>query len=284
MRRPSRPSAVHGPLRSTSTAPRPDPQPPAQEPQRGIPRGLVAAGVVALALLVGGAGLSAPGGDPAPAGPLVDVVTEDQAVAAFALFNAEVDAVEALAPTADVYAPPGPGAAAEAAQEAADEVSAALANARGLQGADPRAAAYWSNAEHHALLDALRDSATLAREIALLAAAHDTLYDGSGAIPLHEAQQQLTSLFGTGVAPAALQEWGRALLVEIDGGTGAGEALRARGETEGLWAQRVTSLGVAAEPALRAYVAAIAPQTVSALRGHPVAGRALDRLGTTGGP
>jgi hypothetical protein len=130
---------------------------------------------------------------------------------------------------------------------------------------------------HEALLDAGR----VAETIALLAATHDSIYSGSGAIGLDEAAGRITAALSGGRSPGALQSWGLALLEQMESRPATNAAMQGRAQAAQLWGAQVRSLEPAAVGQLQTYIGGLPAVTVEGLRGHPVAGPALDRLEET---
>jgi hypothetical protein len=271
MRRTPRPSELY---RLPEDEP---PEPPLPRPQRRRRTFLVVAGIASLALLAGavlGDGELAGGGSP----PL-DVVSEDQVVAALGLYAREQEAADTLGREPDILRPPGPERAANDIAARAESVEQALRAARAEPGADPRAAAYWSDPAHDDFVHRLGQLSGLARDIGLLTAVHDTIYAGAGAIRLDEAEHALVSRFrAAGDAPAPLGQWSDALLAQIDGHDAGPAATEARLGVERYWAQTTSLVTPPAVDRLRDYVSGLPPDLLEALRGHPVAGPALHRL------
>lgn len=212
---------------------------------------------------------------------VVDVVSEDQAIAALALYRAQAEAQESLSIDRSLYAPPGPSQLVGAAEAAAGAVHERLTAARGIPDADAAVRAYWEAGEHDAFLQVLQGSVEAIREINLLAAAHDSIYDGAGAIPLPDAEAELASRYLTGIEQAdrPMTEWGHALLAALDGADDRERAETARAATDEWWQAHT---GAALEPpateALRAYLGGLPPSTLTGLEGHPVAGPGLQLL------
>ncbi len=270
MARTPRPSEVYRLAGSRADAPL-DPEPP---PRRRAPLWLVVAGMLGVALIAAGVTRGTATTDSTVA-PVVDVVSEDQAIAALALYGAEAKAVAALRDRADVYAGGGPAEASLVAAQGSQAVATALQAARALPNPDPLAARYYNDGGHAVVveqLDAARGDADL---IQLLSAAHDSVYAGTGAIPLPQAEQQLVGLFAGVRRSRPYAAWAQALLGQLDGGERTREAAAARASVKALWEAKVDQLQPAALDALRVYVGGLPPSTVSALRGHPVAGPAL---------
>lgn len=234
--------------------------------------GLLAA-VLVLSGLVRGAGTTTTGD-----APIVDIVSEDQAIAALQLYGAQVSVVEDLKEREDIFADTGPGDAAARAARGIDQTQEALSEARALPGPDPLAAEYYRAAEHPEFLNALSRVRTEAEIIALLAATHDTLYSGSGSISVPEAYEQINGLFAGSRRPPPLAEWAQALVEQIEDRDRLQAASSAREEAGNLWLARVTNLEPGAVDALRQYVEGLPAVTVEGLRGHPVAGPGLDYL------
>lgn len=279
------PSQVSGPSRvfgrpETAAAP---PTPDAPRPPRrgGRLRGTLV--VVLLLALVGGTGaLVAPdevgeGGVP-PA--RVDIVSEEQAIAALALYGAQAEVYDEFARIDSLYAPPGPVALIERLRDGAVESERRRFEARGLPEQDTAFREYAERADHAFFHSGLMDSWRTTGEISLLLAVHDSLYDGAGSIQLPDAQLQLTSLFETGTTVSGPHlEWGQSLLAEVDGQDRRADAERLRVETDHWWRGAVLEHArPAAQEPLRAYLGGLPEPTLTGLEGHPVAGPALQRL------
>lgn len=275
-----RPSDIYGqpgttPRRRGSTD---EPEPEARRIRWPVVAGIAALAVIALALAAGPSEIGEGGIPPA----VVDVVSEDQAIAALALYRAEAEARDALAVQRSLFSPPGPSTVLRDARQSEAEVLKRLTEARSIPDADPAVRAYWSDPAHDEVLRALRGAVQAISEINLLAATHDSLYDGAGAIPLGSAQFELASLYLTGDADGAspLPGWGRALLAELDGVGSRAEAQGGRAAADGWWQDRAAALTPVAADALRAYLGGLPESTRVGLAGHPLAGPGLERLRT----
>lgn len=273
--RTARPSEVYRlPEHQQPPAPR-EPQPPPRP--RRFPIWVGVAGLLAVVLvasgLVRGTGQANPGG-----APLVDIVSEDQAIAALALYGAQATTVADLQERSDIYATPGPRDAARAVERGLAKTQHALDAARELPGADPLATAYWNAQEHTAVLRVFDQVRAEASAIALLAATHDTLYSGTGSIPLADAYDLITGAFSGQPWPEPLAAWAHALIEQMEDRNRVAEAAAARAAVGELWKGRVAALKPAAVPALLDYVNGLPGTTVQGLRGHPVAGPALKQL------
>jgi hypothetical protein len=281
MTRSPRPSQVYGPP-GTPRPPRPATQPGRSARTRRPRWPLVIAAAVLAAAVIGV--LVAPdqvgeGGIP-PA--VVDVVSEDQAIAALALYRAEAEARAALLVDRSLYTPPGPSVLVTAAETAAAEVRNRLAAARDLRDADPTVRSYWAAGEHDDLVERLERLVIAIREINLLAATHDSIYDGAGQVSLPAAAQELTSRYLTGTEDesAPMGAWGRALLAELDGADERPRAEAARAAADAWWRERAAALEPPALEPLRAYLGGLPESTVRGLEGHPLAGPGLAQLRT----
>ena len=251
------------------------PEPPPTRPR--FPAWLGIALVLAAVLVVSGLiGTSAP---PSTGNaPLVDIVREDQAIAALALYGAQADAIAQLQERRDIYALPGPRDAALVAQRGANDAQGALEAARKLVNPDPLVAQYVQRQGHTTVTSFLAELAVIGDTIAVLSSTHDTLYAGEGSIPLSEASAQISSLVAGGNTPAPLRAWAAALLDQMEDRPRAAVANEARAGSQRLWAAKVQALEPAAVPDLRTYLSGLPDVTVQGLRGHPVAGPALKRL------
>ena len=251
--------------------------PPPDDPRRRFPAWLGVALVLALVLVVSGVlGTSAA---PVPGqAPLVDIVSEDQAIAALALYGAEASAITQLRQREDIFANPGPGDAARVANNGAAETQQALEAARKVVNPDPLMAAYVQHGDHSTTIRYFTDARTVADTIALFTSTHATLFDGTGSIPLDEAYTRISSEVSGGSRPAPLDDWGHALLDIIEERGGQQAALQGRADSQRLWAQLVTSAQPAGVTELVTYIDGLPAVTVDGLRGHPVAGPALRQL------
>jgi hypothetical protein len=273
-----RPSDIYGPPGPRRPPPPRDDALPAAPSRSRWP---LVAGLVVV-VIVGGALLAAPndvgeGGIP-PA--VVDVVSEDQAIAALALYRSQAEAQQALGVERSIFAPPGPSVLIRAAEESAADVRARLAAARSTPDADATVRSYWMAGEHDQLAERLEGAVLAIREINLLAATHDTIFDGAGQVSLPEAEQELTSRYLTGTPDGAspLAEWGRALLAELDGVEDRRRAETARAATDAWWADLAAGLEPPAREPLRAYLGGLPESTLTGLEGHPLAGPGLAHL------
>lgn len=234
--------------------------------------GLLAIVLVASGLLRGSG--TATTGD----APIVDIVSEDQAIAALQLHAAQASVVDDLRDRQDIYANPGPGDAAARAAQGVRATQEALDEARNLVGADRLAADYYRAAGHAAFITALDRARADADLIALLTATHETLYTGAGTIPVQEAYNQITGAFAGTRHPRALTEWAQALVEQMEDRDRLAEANAGREAAGALWQARVQGLEPAAVDELRRYIEGLPAVTVEGLRGHPVAGPGLEYL------
>jgi hypothetical protein len=193
MTRSPRPSQVH-----RLPAPNHEPPPPQGSQRRGRRGPLLVVGIAAAAVL-----LLAVLTDTDPRSPQLvplDIVSEDEAVAALGLFAAQEAAAAAISP--QILGQPGPHEMARQAGADAESAAEALRHARSQPASGGIAAAYWSSPGHDWFVSELRDLADLADDIGLLAAVHDTLYGGAGLIGAAEAEQALVNRFRAGRPPA----------------------------------------------------------------------------------
>lgn len=246
-------------------------------PRRRFPAWLGVALVLAAVLVVSGL-IGTTASPNTGSAPLVDVVREDQAIAALALYGAQADAIAELQERQDIYALPGPRDAAQVARRGANEAQRTLDAARKLVNPDPLVAQYVQHQDHVAVTASLAELAAIGDMIAVLSLTHETLYSGQGSIPLAEASTQISSLVGSGGTPAPLREWGGALLDQLEDRPSAVAANDARAGSQRLWASKVQDLEPAAVAELQTYLAGLPPVMIQGLRGHPVAGPALKRL------
>lgn len=276
MARSARPSDLyrlpeHSHAEQATTAPRPEP------PRRRLPTWVGVALVLAAVLVVSGVLGTAAGPVPGEA-PLVDIVSEDQAIAALTLYGAQAATIAELRERKQIYSGPGPGDAARVAGTGAAEAQGALEAARNVPNPDPLMQAYVQHGDHGSTVLSLNDAQRTAGTIALFASTHDTLFSGSGSIPLDEAYKRIASELSGGSRPAPLDEWGRALMDVIEDRGGRWEALQGRANSQRMWAQMVTSIEPAGVAELQTYINGLPAVTLEGLRGHPVAGPALKRL------
>lgn len=251
------------------------PEPP---PSRSrFPAWLGIALVLAAVLVVSGLiGTSAP--PTTGNAPLVDIVREDQAIAALALYGAQADTIAQLQERRDIFALPGPRDAALVAQRGANNAQQTLDAARKLVNPDPLVSEYVHRQAHVTVTSFLAELATIGNTIAVLSSTHDTLYAGEGSIPLTQAATQISSLVAAGNTPAPLRGWATALLDQMEDRPSAVAANQARAGSQRFWAAKVKALEPAAVDELRTYLSGLPDVTVQGLRGHPVAGPALERL------
>ena len=254
-----------------STPPRPEPS------QRRLPAWVGVALVLAAVLVVSGVLGTTAGPAPGEA-PLVDIVSEDQAIAALTLYGAQASTIAELRERRQIYANPGPGDAARVAGNGAAETERALQAARQVLNPDPLLQSYVQNPDHAANVLRFSDAQRTATTVALFASTHDTLFSGSGAIPLEEAYKRIASELSGGSRPAPLDSWGRALMDIIEDRDGRYQALQGRANSQRMWAQMVSALQPAGVAELQTYIGGLPAVTLDGLRGHPVAGPALRML------
>lgn len=264
----TRPSDVYG-------APLAQPLPATAVPDRPHGRGhglggvvLALAAILLIAVAMAGAMLDTSASDP---------VDEAHAILALRLFERQAAATEQLGQRLDVYAPPGPGDAARAAETAVAEIRALLVEARGVLIVSP-GADYGTDPAHEEFVTTLEELAFTARATALLAAVHDAVFAGAGSVPLGEAQQYVTNVAALVPPTSPLGRWAGALLGAIDGQDRHGEAETARGDARGAWADQVARLQPPALPQLRTVVAHVPRSVLDSLRGDMTLGAALQRL------
>jgi len=237
---------------------------------------------VALFLAVIGGILLAPGGGVAgdPSQPLVDVATEDQAIAALQVYEAESVAIEEVMARADIYASPGPDDVRRAVGRHLESVRAALGGARDLPAPGTLAESWWLDRDHDRLVAELAGLQTRGRLIASLTAIHDSLYGGAGEVSLAEAEAFLAAI----PAPPqdSLARWADLLRDALDGAGDAVSAQQARDAVGAEWAARLSTLRPVPTEDLRAYLGQLAPRVLQGLSGHPLAGPGLRRLRADG--
>lgn len=273
MARTARPSDVYR-LPEHAAPPPEDPE----RPQRRLPLWVAVAGLLAGALVVSGL---ARGTATTTTGevPLVDIVSEDQAIAALTLYGAQASTIAELRSRADdIFAPPGPRDAVRVAEEGLAATQQALNAARALGGADPLAAAYWNAGEHVAVINGLETVRHEADLINLLSSTHDTLYSGVGAIPLPEARNLITGAFTGRQEPSPLTLWAEALVGQMEDRNRVQEASAQREASKLFWKARVSHVQPAGVDLLRGYLNGLPAATLDGVRGHPVAGPALELL------
>ena len=276
MGRAARPSDIYRLPEHTRQAP-PRPNTPAPEPPPRFPRWIAVVGVVAALLVVIGVIQAVDEANTGDA-PLVDVVTEDHAVAALTLYGAQASTIQKLQVREDVLAPPGPGDTAAVLADGIRKTQTALDAARGIVGANPLATGYWNSGAHSDVVEEFHSLNREAEDIAVLAATHDTLYGGSGAIPLSQARDQILAMGASSDHRPPLDDWAGALLNQLERRDSRDAALQAQAATVSLWAFDIRRLEPAAERLLHNYVSQLPPTTVDGLHGHPVAGPALEIL------
>ena len=250
---------------------------PPPPPQRRFPAWLGVALVLAAVLVISGL-IGTTATPNTGSAPLVDIVREDQAIAALALYGAQADAIAQLRQRRNIYALPGPRDAAQVAQRGASEAQRTLDASRKLINPDPLVTQYVQRQGHATVTAWLAELAAIGDMIAVLSLTHETVYSGQGSIPLAEASAQISSLVSSGGTPAPLRAWGTALLDQMEDRPSAAAANEARAGSQRLWAAKVDALEPAAVAELQTYLSGLPPVTVQGLRGHPVAGPALDRL------
>jgi hypothetical protein len=282
MGRAARPSDIYRLPEHTRQAPlRPSTPPP--EPPPRLPKWIPVAGAIAGLLVVGGFIAAATDANTGNA-PLVDVVTEDHAVAALTLYGAQASTIEKLQVREDILAPPGPGDAAALLANGIRTTQSSLDAAREVVGANPLATGYWNSGAHSDILEEFNRLNRDAQDIAILAATHDTLYGGSGAIPLGQARNQIIGMGLSSASRPPLEDWANALLAQLERRDSRDAAMQAQAATVSLWAFEIKRLEPAAERLLHNYVSQLPPATVDGLHGHPVAGPALKILEAKRGP
>lgn len=272
--RSARPSEVYRLPQATDPAPTPPPTPP--PPQRRFPIWIGVAGL--LGVVLAASGLVRGGGAAPGQAPLVDIVSEDHAIAALDLYGVQATTIAQLRERSDIYAPPGPPDAERVARDGTAQTQRALDAARAIGDADPLASGYWNAGSHSNLIIELEQVRAEAEVIALLTATHDTLYSGTGSIPLPQAYKHISAALAGQQWTPALTTWGRALLDQMEERDRVSEAVAARENAGQLWSARVQNLQPAATSELLDYVNGLPGATVEGLRGHPIAGPALQRL------
>ena len=134
-------------------------------PRKRFPAWLGVALVLAAVLVVSGLiGTAAP--PTTGNSPLVDIVKEDQAIAALALYGAQAGTIAELRERRDIYANPGPRDAARIAERGTNESQRALDKARSLVGPGPAVTAYIQHTDHATVTGYFAELAYLAKSIA----------------------------------------------------------------------------------------------------------------------
>jgi len=238
---------------------------------------MAVAGVIAAGLIIAGLVRGATGAAPGDV-PLVDIVSEDQAIAALRLYGAEAFTIDEIRTRADIYAAPGPHDAAQVLVRGADDVKDALEAAQKVPNGDALFSTYVNDDSHPTLRGFFGDDAQLAGKIALLSDTHDTLYSGTGSVPLGEASTRLNNIVADGSTPSPLHDWAIALLEQMEDRNRVQQAAEARAASQHLWASAIQSLEPIGVAELQTYINGLPAVTVDGLRGHPVAGPPLRRL------
>jgi hypothetical protein len=258
--------------------------PSAPPPPPRFPRWIAVVAVIIATALIGTGLIRAATVANTGDGPLVDVVSEDHAVAALKLYGAQASTLEKLRAREDIFEPPGPSDTAAVVADGMRRSQEALDAARKIVGADPLASGYWNSGEHTELLEEFASLHREADEIALLTNTHDTLYGGSGAIPLPQARERIIAMFTSSMLRPPIEDWGQALLEQLERQDRRDAAFQARAATGSLWAFEIKRVEPAAERLLHNYVSQLPAPTVEGLRGHPVAGPAIEILESKRGP
>lgn len=191
MARTARPSDIYRlPDQAPQTAWGGKPEEPPQGPRRRFPAWIGVAGVLAVILVASGliGGTTAPTSEDAP---LVDIISEDQAIAALALYGAQSSTIDDLRDRVEIFSGQGPAAAAGIAGRGANQVQRTLDAARAVNNPDPLFSAYVGHAGHAQTHQSLANISVTAETIALLNAAHDSIYSGSGSIPVEVAYERI---------------------------------------------------------------------------------------------
>ncbi len=281
MARTARPSDIYRLPEQTAPGRRTIDPPPPPPPGRRVPAWLWVAVVLGVILVASGL-IGGVAGPPSTGDvPLVDIISEDQAIAALALYGAETDTIASLRNQRDIFDGGGPFLAAGVAERGAAEVQRTLDAARDVNNPDPLYSAFVGSAAHAESEQALSSAAATAQTIALLASTHDSIYAGSGAIAMEEAYQSISGVIAAGDAPEPVRRWAIALIEQIENRPRSDQAFEARADTAAYWAALVASLEPAAVAELQTYLNGLPAVTVEGLRGHPVAGPALDHLEET---
>jgi hypothetical protein len=223
-----------------------------------------------------------------PGDGVVDVAAEDQAIAMLGLYRSEVDVLSDL-----LYPPNGgfddpdrvlsqPQQLSATASRGAQSVSAALRSARSTSETQPLVERYLYGSDHDRLVDNLGTVAAEATAIELLESAHQAVIEGSGPPPSPSELRRLASRSST--LGDAYAGWAQALGEHTRGSDRSAQAQQARAATVRSWWDRVRRLQPGSQAELHFALRALPDATITALRGHPVAGPALQRLDSTGTP
>lgn len=276
MVRSTRPSDVYRLPEAQRPSPARPPEQPTQPSRRRLPLWAGVAALLAIVLVLSGLlrGSETTTGE----APIVDIVSEDQAIAALGLHAAQVNVVDDLRQREDIYANPGPGDAGTRAAQGLRATQQALDAARALPGADRLAAEYFRDGGHPEFIAALGRARTEADLIALLNATHETLYSGTGAIAVQDAYDQITGAFSGTRRARPLTEWAQALLEQMEDRDRLRAANAGREAAAELWRIRIAGLQAPAVDELRRYIEGLPAITIEGLRGHPVAGPGLAYL------
>jgi hypothetical protein len=244
-------------------------------------------GVLMIGLIAFNSGRSARSGLPG-VGVVVDVVAEDQAIAMLALYQTEADALSELQ-----YPPNGgfddPDRVLRRTQEltatadrGAAAITAALRRARSTRTTEPLVERYADAGDHQRLIDNLGAVAAAATAIEEIESLHQTVIEGSGAPQSPVNLQRFASR--SRLVGEAYAAWARALMEHLDGTDRTAQAQQARAATVRTWWERVRRLEPGSMAELHFALRALPETTITALRDHPVAGPALQRLDSTGTP
>lgn len=219
-------------------------------------------------------------------GVIVDVATEDQAIAILNLYQAQADALRELQ-----YPPNGgfddPARVLRSTQEltaianrGATTITAALRQARSTRTTEPLVERYIDAGDHQRLIGNLEVVADGATAIEELEALHQALIEGGGESAASRAPATLQQPVPS--AAYSYAAWAEALMEHRDGTDSATRAEQARAATVRAWWERVRQLEPGSMAELHFALRALPDTTIAALRDHPVAGPALQRLASTG--
>ena len=281
MARATRPSDVFPPATRaapSAAAPRANgkpaagPTPPDRRPA-AIVLALILVGLVVAGVVENRGSPVVPAAPPVP----VDLVLEDALVGALGLFQTQAEALDQLR-VDSVFAAPGPGELALRAAAGATAIDTARRSAVAASAAIGFGREYATDPHHSDLIRRLAQQSDRARSIAGLAAVHDALFTGAGSAAADVAGEQRLASLAAGPDHDPVAAWARALVAQLDGQDAAAAAATARGAVDDQWAVVVSTLTEPGVETLRAYLAGVAPATLTALRGHPVAGPAMQRL------
>lgn len=267
MKREPRPSDVfHIPQPNDTKEQAPPYRPCAPDGRRRLLTGVLLAGSVAAAGLLGSHGTPAPPVPPqswqaTPA----DDEADDAPALALTLFLAETSTLRKLD---DVELLPDPAAAARAANGAGAAVHVALRTAQAQYLPDALAADYWYDPAHEAMVALLVHLEDFARQGAVLQAAEHA-HTRRGELQA----ARLDDLVGS--SDPSIRRWARALR---DHGPSTVDTAAARARASRRWRNLTGALTLPATAQLRAYLSQLPPKAVTRLRRSELLRHALNRF------